>query len=156
MLRHLSLLLAAPLVAILPQPAWAADCTAEVSPLVFGQFHSIDGSPADITATIGVTCSASAAETVNYEIRIAAPSGRSGRVMHGSEGDLPYELYTSLNRRQPWGDGTGGTGVVTGSMSLAAGERHTVNYTAYGRILATRAARAGAYSDALPVYLVIQ
>jgi spore coat protein U-like protein len=148
--------LLAPLLALLPAQAWAADCTTQVSPLVFGQFRAIDGTTADITATITVSCVAIAPEAVAYELRIAAAAGGATRAMHGATGDLAYELYTSLNGRQRWGDGTGGTGVVAGSMSLVAGERHSQSYTVYGRILADRRARAGAYTDVLPVYLVLR
>lgn len=142
------------LLAAAPPPG--ADCSADVSPLQFGQFRSIGGGGTDITATIVVTCTATLAATIAYEIRIAPAPGGAGRVMHGAAGDLRYDLYTSPAYRQPWGDGTGGTSVVEGSMALAAGERHSASYTVYGRILADRRVRAGSYADAPAVYLVVQ
>lgn len=138
-------------------PANAAFCTMSVTPLVFGTYQTTLNAPVNITATVSVTCTAPTPSTVSYEIQLAP--GRNGsfvdRAMSSSAGQLSYQLYTSPAMVQVWGDGTGGTGVVRGSLLLSAGASRTASYTVYGRAAAKQNVVPGAYQDPVAVLLIV-
>lgn len=137
--------------------AEAAFCSVSVTPLVFGTYQTTSNAPVNIAATVGVTCSAATASTVSYEIRLA--TGKSGsfinRTMSSGDGQLAYQLYSSPAMGQIWGDGTGGTAVVQGSLSLTTGASRTATYTVYGRAAARQNVSPGTYQDPITVLLVV-
>jgi spore coat protein U-like protein len=127
-------------------PKASAACSVGNSSLVFGSLNTLTDNTVDSTGTITVTCDASTPYT------IALSPGSSGtyspRRMASGGNTLDYNLYADAGYSQIWGDGTGGSSTVAGSVLLGSRD-HTV----YGRIpLSTqRGAMVGSYSDSITV-----
>ena len=75
-------------------------------------------------ATISVTCNYQASDhgtvKVNYTVSLSTGSSNSyvQRTMKIATDQLGYNLYTTNTYSVVWGNGTGGSSTVTGSMSL--------------------------------------
>ena len=138
----------------------AATCSVVGLPLAFGAYGSPGGAQVDSTATLTVTCTPDAillSCRTDYTVRLS--TGTSGsyspRQLASGANRLNYNLYTSAARTTVWGNGTGGTGTVAGTIStsilglicLAGNNNHTV----YGRIPASQNVAAGLYSDTITV-----
>lgn len=113
-------------------------CDAADVTLNYGPYDVLAGT-VDGAGTITVTCTksdtgANQDGTVFYSValtplgprRLAPPSGTDR---------LSHQLYTDSARTQPWGDGTGGTSVIKGSLSVPRNRTRSdgpINF--YGRI----------------------
>ncbi|MEJ1970442.1 MAG: spore coat U domain-containing protein [Rhizomicrobium sp.] len=150
----LLVLLAAPLP-VFAQSAGAVYCALSVTPLAFGNYVPSSGAPADFSASITVTCTASAAVPVDVRGTIALLSGgASGRVLTTGSQTLRYQLFSDPARSLPWGDGSGdgATVAVSGVVGMNAEFRQI--YTVYGRILARQSSAAtGNYASLITVEL---
>ena len=67
----------------------------------------------------------------------------------GGGGAVNYQLYTDSARSIPWGDGTAGTSMVTGTGS---GNAQTINV--YGQVPAQATPAPGSYSDTITATIV--
>jgi spore coat protein U-like protein len=68
--------------------------------------------------------------------------------MKSGANPLGYNLYTSAALTSVWGDGTGSTVTVSGSLPLTTGSRvQTVTVNVYGNVPALQDAKVGAYND---------
>jgi len=82
--------------------------------------------------------------------RIALSAGSSGNVAArqmqrtGGGGAVNYQLYTDSGFTTAWGDGTGGTTMVTGA---GTGNQQVINV--FGRVPAQATPQPGAYSDTI-------
>lgn len=141
--------------------SWAADCTVSATAANFGDYnvmanaHNRSG-----VGTISVFCVSTVPqgnEMVNYTLMISG--GMSGnalqrRLGNGADG-LIYNLYSDAALTQIWGDGAGGSVVVTGSMMLTTGRpTASVTHTAYGVIPPGQNGASGQFSDMLSVTLI--
>ncbi len=136
------------------QGASAAHCALAATPLAFGAYSPTSGAPADFTATLTVTCTASGAEAAPVEGTISLLGGASGRRLTSGARSLRYQLYLDPARSVPWGDGAGGgrTASVSGVVSPNTAFRQSI--TIYGRILARQSRTAvGAYTDQIEAIL---
>ena len=128
--------------------ASADHCTVSATSVAFGSFNTLTGSTVDSTGTITVTCN----KAIPYTIALSP--GESGtysqRRMANGGNTLDYNLYSNPGYNQIWGDGTGGSSTVTGSILL---RRDSTDHIVYGRIpLSTqRNAMVGSYSDSITV-----
>ncbi|WP_439598363.1 spore coat protein U domain-containing protein [Falsiroseomonas sp.] len=154
-----ALLALLPLLLLAPQAARAqatATCSVTSTPMVFGTYDGSLASPNLSTATVSVSCLAlDQATTVNFSIALLGGTGAQGarQLTSGSE-VLAMEIYTDASRSIVFGDGTGGTGLLTGSGTATASTALRMNFTVYGRLPARqRAPRAGAYADTLTLLL---
>jgi spore coat protein U-like protein len=135
---------------------WADDsagkgrCWVTITSVNFGSYDIFSTTPTDSTGAVSVYC--------NQENLITAsigPSATSGsfnpRQMRLSTGTdlMDYNLYRDTSRTQIWGDGTGGTFMVSGAVA----RKGTANYTVYGRIPAGQDISAGLYMETLTVTL---
>ena len=134
-----------------------AACTVSTMPVNFGSYDMFSSAPLDSTGSITIDCSIPPPPpNPPVDVRIAigqSPNSgsfipRSMRKISGSD-LLNYNLYTNSSRTLVWGDGTGGTSVIT---------LNTVNRNApprvmmvYGRIPTGQDVSAGSYSDTLVV-----
>lgn len=142
-----------------PAPARAAmTCAVSATPVAFGGFAPLSGSPADSTGDIGVACTwdGLGSPTVSYAISLSAggsAAGFSPRRMSAGAFSIDYNLYGNSGFTVIWGDGTGGTQTVNGAWTLAAPNAQEVRHeTVYGRIAgAQQTAHIGAYSDTITV-----
>lgn len=135
----------------------AQTCAVSSSGLTFGTYDPFASTPASITGTVSVTCQAVVALGLSYSIQIGTGGGGGSfntRMLASGSGRLSYQLYTTSTRSTVWGDGTGGTGVVSDGYLLAALGSVSKSYTIYGSIIAGQMVPAGVYSDISSVLIV--
>ncbi|MDE2465160.1 MAG: spore coat protein U domain-containing protein [Alphaproteobacteria bacterium] len=154
-LRHaaLALLLACGLSA--PASAACLSCTCSVSAtgLRFGHFDPVSPTPTSSTSQLRLSCwTTRSPELVTYEVALS--HGLSGsfatRLMLGAGDQLAYNLYTDSAHTTIWGDGTGGSTTLSGSMT-ATRRRQRTDLTVYGQIPPQQIVRAGNYADTIVV-----
>ena len=137
--------------------AMAATCSASSPGVSFGPYNVFTAAPVNINGTISITCSRVVGEisvTVSYEIFLATGQSNSfvQRQMKSGTNTLGYNLYRANNHAVVWGDGTGSTQTVTGSLTLNnANPTRTVSKTVFGQIPALQDVAVGNYSDNVPV-----
>jgi spore coat protein U-like protein len=143
-------------------PASAADCTLSATSLAFpGAYDPIGAHAAadlDGSSAISFTCSRTlpGVERVNFSLSLS--TGGSGtytpRRMAAGANTLDYNLFTDATRSVIWGNGTGGTSLVTGKFNLTPGQpTRSESLTVYGRIPRAQDAAAGNYLDSVTVTL---
>ena len=107
--------------------AGSASCALSATPLAFGQYVLSRSTPADLTATLTLTCTGTGAnpESIVGTIALAGVNGPSGSVLSDGSHRLRYRLHSDPGRTKAWGDGTGvgvaqsffGDGRLVGSLS---------------------------------------
>lgn len=145
---------------LLPASARAAACTVLATPHAFGSYTSPGGAQTDSTSTLTVTCTPDLILLAcNTSYSIALSAGASGsysqRQLASGANRLDYNLYSDAARSAVWGDGSGGSSTVAGTVStsilsllcLAGSNNHTV----YGRIPASQNIAPGVYADTITV-----
>ncbi len=129
----------------------AALCWVWTSPVNFGSYDVFSATPTDSTGTISVLCTQQTSVTGSI-----GPSPNSGgfdpRQMQLSTGSelLDYNLFRNPARTQIWGDGTGGTYTVSGTVPGFS----IVNVNVYGRIPPGQDVLVGSYTEALTVTII--
>jgi len=131
-----------------------ADCTASASSTNFGTYSPFSVSPLDGTGNVQVSCSLLGVISllVSYDILLSPGSSATfaNRIMSGGAYNLSYNLYTTAGHSSIWGDGSGGTAIMSDGYLL--GLLTTVrNYPVHGRILAGQNVAPGVYSDTIVV-----
>jgi spore coat protein U-like protein len=123
--------------------ARAAKCTISTSGLSFGNYDVFSTTNTDITGTINVNCT----NKTSYVLSLSTGSGTySSRTMKSGTNILAYNLFLDPTHLTIWGDGSAGTGTVSGSGTGA-----NTATTVYGRIAARQNVRVGTYSDVITV-----
>jgi spore coat protein U-like protein len=121
-------------------PCWST-CTLNVQSVLFGTYDTFSALHLESTGNVEVTC----VLTTAYTIALSPGNGSyTPRVMNSGVHSLTYNLYTDATRTTIWGDGTGGTSMVSGNAISA-------NHTIYGRVPAGQNVNVGSYSDSLVV-----
>lgn len=121
--------------------AWSVTCSVSTTSVNFGSYDVFSNVNSDGAGSVSVTCDAAA----SYSIAISSGNGSyASRWMASGPHQLAYNLYREASRSTIWGDGTGGSAVVSGS---GTGATHTV----YGRIPSRQNVYAGSYSDNIVV-----
>lgn len=142
---RLAVVLAGVLLACLALPA-NAQCSATTLGVAFGGYDPFSGASVDSTGTVTVTC------LVINSYSVALSRGSSGsyspRTLVSGGNALDYNLFLNSSRSTIWGDGTGGTGVISGSIGLLLLPN---NHTIYGRIPGGQNPAAGSYADTITV-----
>jgi spore coat protein U-like protein len=130
--------------ALWPARADAAHCTVTTVSVAFGAYDPRAAAATDGVGSVIVSCSGNPGSST-----LSSTTGQSGtysaRVMTAGSYSLSYNLYTTSSRTTQWGDGSGGTAVL--SLNSAG------TYTIYGRIPALQNVGAGTYSDSIVVTL---
>lgn len=119
--------------------------------LSFGVFSSF--SQMTFNGTITLTCTGTGRNPYTITLTTGSSGTYALRRMRSGANTLPYNLYTDESYTQIWGDGTGGSTVVSGSLDLETGElSRSVSHTVYGRVpnMPLRPA-AGIYADSIIV-----
>ena len=132
----------------------APSCTVTSSGISFGVYDSIRNRPADAVGTISVTCSGAAGGTVKYSIALSPGTGTvHSRRLAAANGFLHYNLYVDSDRSTVWGDGTGGTSVISDAYVLGANAT-TRTYPVFSRIPGhQKDATARPYTDTILINL---
>lgn len=143
------ILLAALLAWLAIGDAQAAQCSVSATPVMFGAYPPFSPVPTDSTGTVSVTCQG-ATQSYTVALSIGGGGAYATRSMLGPGVRMGYQLYSDVARSQVWGDGSGGSTLVAGSMRRGGG---TVSHTVYGRIPALQVLIPGTYSDTIIVTL---
>jgi spore coat protein U-like protein len=152
--RRASALLLLMLALLGSTPTWAATqqtsflvtatvisvCTITATPMAFGNYSPLGGSPTDATSTITITCTQGAVTHVGLD-NGANFSGGNRRMMFLTS-FLNYQIYKDSNHATLWGNSTPDW-LDTGTAPSIAPR----NFTAYGRITAAQDVPIGAYLD---------
>ncbi|PKO25441.1 MAG: SCPU domain-containing protein [Betaproteobacteria bacterium HGW-Betaproteobacteria-8] len=111
----------------LPKNSWAlclgCSCNVEsASNIAFGNYSPFSSGDIDVTGEIRVRCTSLVGLLASIDLKLS--TGASGsytpRTMMSGSNTLNYNLYTNSSRTNIWGDGTGGTSIVTNSFTLLA------------------------------------
>jgi len=137
----------------------AADCAISTTGVTFGNYDPLVTTNTDATGNLKVVCThvSGGATRVNYTAALSV--GGSGsyaqRRMRAGTATLNYSLFDSAARTRIWGDGSGGTTRVAGSLLVNPGGNRIreASHPIYGRIPAAQAVATGNYSDAIVVTL---
>jgi spore coat protein U-like protein len=138
----------------------AADCTVTAGGVAFGAYDLLASTPDDSTGTVTVTCTSTGGgnTTVNYSAALS--TGVSGaysqRYMKSGTPRLNYNLYRDAARTIVWGNGSGGSSLITGTLTVGPGVGNgtrSATYTVYGRAPALQDVAPGAYSDSIVITL---
>jgi spore coat protein U-like protein len=141
-------------------PADAAySCSVAVVGVNFGPYDPVVATPDDSAGRIDVTCSnvpGTGVDTVAYGVTLSP--GTSGsympRRLGAGSARLDYNLYANSGRSQVWGNGSGGSVPVSGSMKVGPGNGNgtrTNRHDVFGRIPARQDVAAGTYGDTIVV-----
>jgi spore coat protein U-like protein len=124
-----------------PTDLRAATCSVSTPGLAFGSYDVYSAAATNGTGTLRVSCTLGAADgnniTVPYTISLSAGSsgGYVQRQMQGGGDTLGYNLYTTTTHSVVWGDGSGSTQTIAGSMKLTNGNPSNTNtHTVFGQI----------------------
>ena len=126
-------------------PAEAAlSCTISInSGVAFGAYGVFSSSPTQATGSLTVNCSGSGPITVT--LSRGSSSTFSPRTLVSGGNHLNYNLYVDGAHSTIWGDGTGGTSTVTGTMATPSPQ--SLSATIYGQITPQQDLPAGSYGD---------
>jgi spore coat protein U-like protein len=129
--------------------AWpaTANCSLNAGGVNFGDINPLEGADTDITSPLEIQCDAGD----SYRIALDSGNGdfRARHLLDGSN-QLRYNLYLDAGRQAIWGDGSGGSSVVTGS-----GNGSSQTLYIYGRVFADRQAHVGIYADTITVTVTL-
>lgn len=131
-------------------------CTVTATGVSFGNYNPF-GSNVDATGNVRVSCrSIVTLGTINYSATLN--KGLYGadftpRQMANSSYRLDYYLYSDSGHTANWGNGTDGTVIVTGAITLfILLDSAYVDHPIYGRIPGSQTtAHVGSYSDTITV-----
>lgn len=140
----------------------AADCTITLSPINFGVYDPIETTAnLDLNGNVRVGCILNPLNpfeiSFGAQITIRLSQGSSGsyaaRTMRqGAASILQYNLYTTAARAIVWGDGSGGTQVVSGAVGgLLSGQPNPRNFPVFGRLPPAQNPAVGAHTDTITV-----
>ncbi|BCM25873.1 Csu type fimbrial protein [Methyloradius palustris] len=123
-------------------------CLVTATPLVFGNYDPNSATPLAATSTTTTVCTGASSYTLSMNAGAGTGATFASRKMTFGASTLNYSVYTTVAHTTVWGDGTAGTGQVTGTGLLGS-----VNNTVYGLIPAGQSPNAGAYTDSITVTL---
>ena len=133
----------------------AADCSVSTAGVAFGAYDSLGGNRRDTIGTITVSCTGNVGDSVSCSISLDT-TGDQGvyRVMTNGAHNLTYLIFADNGYTHVWGDGTGGSTVVTDSYRLNA-HSNLHSYPMYGRIPSGQnRATSGTYVGDITITLV--
>jgi spore coat protein U-like protein len=126
-----------------------AGCTVNTTSIHFGSYDVFSPAATTSTGTITLSCTPKADITIDIGASSNSGSFSPRRMRHTSLGDtIDYNLYTSANRIQIWGDGTLGTAHPSFSDVK---NKNTPPIIIYGIIAPQQNVSTGSYSDQLVV-----
>ncbi len=144
------------LLVLTGRAAWGQTCLVTSTGVAFGTYDPVASTASSITGTVTVTCQPLIAVNLSYQIQVGTGGGGSfsGRALAAGAGRLAYQLYTSAARSVVWGDGSGGTGFVSDTISLSLLVPVSKSYPIYGAIAARQMVPPGSYIDTPTVTVV--
>ncbi len=126
-----------------------AVCRVSTTSINFGSYDVFSSIASTSTGTITLSCSPQADVTIGISNSSDSGTYFPRRMQHNSLSDtLEYNLYTSANRTQVWGDGNHGT---SDTHFLNVRNNNNTPIIIYGLIPALQNISTGVYSDQLVV-----
>lgn len=112
----------------------ATNCTLTVTPISFGKFNALNRSATTVVGQLHVLCTGPS-ETFAISLSTGDSGSYNPRLLKSASTGalLQYNLYTDANHTLIWGDGTGGTSVVTGMTGNCAHPNGCI-FLIYGNI----------------------
>ena len=139
---------AAALMLLAPAAGHAA-CSVSVAGVGFGVYNPLAFGPQNAVGSVTVACGQFFG---SYTLALSAGSNGggefAGRRLWAGSGLLAYQLFIDAGRAVVWGDGSGGSAVVSSATCLATCRS---TYTVYGRVPARQPAGPGDYTDTMTV-----
>ena len=135
----------------------SCSCSVSAPDITFGDYNPVSASNIDTAANIDVSCTVTVVGLLlSYEVEIG-PGGSGDQLARemaqGAEA-LSYNLYLDSGRTTVWGDGTGGSGLISNSRLFSILFPWNESYPVYGRLPAGQNVPVGAYVDTLIVTVV--
>ncbi len=127
----------------------AAACQVTPQNLNFGSYDSLATTNLSSTTQISINCSKNTTFTVELNAGQHASSGFNRNMANGAN-LLAYQLYTDSSHTTVWGDGTSGSGTLSGT-GTGPGVAHAITETVYGEVPAQQSVPVGSYSDTITV-----
>lgn len=125
------------------------NCFISTSPLAFAGDNRVLNAAVRTTGSMGVLCSAGSPYQISLNGGSVANNPGARRMAGAAGGDtIRYEISNTLDG-PVWGDGTNGTGMVTGTGS---GVQQTLRL--YGRVPAQKTPSPGDYKDTVTATLM--
>jgi spore coat protein U-like protein len=143
--RSVAMLIALFLAAV---PALALNCGVSSTALVFGDYEPMTPVPLDAAGEIVVRCRQGPG-VFRVELGPGSSLDQLARSMAGAGSGLAYNLFVDATRLRIWGDGNGGTSVVTRGQEGSGNT--TYRLPVYGRIAASQDPYPGSYSDSIVI-----
>jgi spore coat protein U-like protein len=137
----------------IPASAQGVACLTGSAGVAFGHYNPIEPTPLDSVGDVRVDCTALlAGSPVSYDILLDAGLGGSysARQMSNAAQRLAYNLFADAAHSRVWGNGQGGTSLVSDGYTIGATPvvRH---YSVYGRVPALQTVSPGVFSDLIAV-----
>jgi spore coat protein U-like protein len=112
----------------------ASSCSLSSTGLSFGNFNLLDSAPRDSSSSLTVTCTGITGEIVSYSLAAALlPAYSDTRIMANGSYSLRYNFFVDAARTVVFGDGTHGSALIGGGMTLS-GSQNQAAHTIYARI----------------------
>jgi len=139
----------------------ASSCTAAATSVGFGIYDAASALPDDSTGTLTVSCTYTGpggTDEASYAVTLGSTNSPSPETRWLTTGAyrLYYNLYRNAARTEIWGNGTGGSYVVSGTLRPGPGvgnNTRSATYTVYGRVPAQQDAAVGNFSDTIVITL---
>ncbi|WP_181952577.1 Csu type fimbrial protein [Vulcaniibacterium gelatinicum] len=139
--------------------ARAAECSLSTQPINFGTYDPIElFAPIDSFGAVRVGCTLTTFGELFFGVvvQVRLGTGSSGtyaaRTLRQPPASvLQYNLYTSAARTTVWGDGTGGTAAVSGTVGGFFGGPNPRTFTVYARLPPGQDPSVGPHSDTVTV-----
>jgi spore coat protein U-like protein len=157
--RRLAALAAALGFCAMPQAAQATcavaslcACSVSATTLAFGSYDPLSNTPTDSTATVTVDCILVVAIAGSFDVALSTGSSGSfsqRKLSGGTSDTLNYNLYTNASRTTVWGDGSGGSSIMSPTFTALLAVNRVL--TVYGRIPARQNVASGPYNDTITV-----
>jgi spore coat protein U-like protein len=132
-------------LAVLPQPAFAASCTFQsVAGVSFGAYDVFSPSPNNNgVGRLTISCSGGGSNRFNVALSAGQSHSHVTRTMTSGANTLNYDLFTDSACTVIWGDGTGG------SSMMSVPKNSTTTLYIYGEIPPGQDVAAGVYTDSI-------
>jgi spore coat protein U-like protein len=152
-------LVATALAIALPKSAAAlciiCSCSVAVdSHIAFGAYNPLPGTALDTAGHFTVTCDLTLGLLGTYTVALGKGGANSyaPRKMNSGANSLNYNLYTDAARTTVWGDGSGGSALVSDASLLTLLGHVVRQYDVYGRILPNQQGTPpGSYGDTIVI-----
>lgn len=94
-------------------------CVPSAPTINFGAYDILAGATVNAAGSFTVTCThnKNSRQTVTYTARLATTPARQLAPPSGAD-RVSYQLYVDSGRTQLWGDGTGSTFTITGTVTM--------------------------------------